>query len=225
MRVSVLLPILLACGEKKSAPESPPPTPAPNQAPVDAVTPDAFAAWPATLEDRPLALEWHSMKTSLTVRVPVGWVNRGPNERSGTYTIPTDNPSPMQPSISYSFGNRSCSGVCDATDIKKNVAEMWAAVEKSWGTYGTGSPDLEAVKFDVKVLEKGAFPDGSFKAAKITRPAGSPVPAYMDRLQGVCERFRKTDDFYIHVTIIAPLEYETTLWPLLLEACKTPWFR
>ena len=29
----------------------------------------------------------------------------------------------------------------------------------------------------------------------------------------------------IVATVIMPTEYEQTLWPLMLEACKTPWFR
>lgn len=231
MRIAILVLVLAAaCGEKKQEPAATAPqkttttTPAaPASPPINAARPDAeFAVWPATLEDRPLDLEWHSMKTTLTARVPVGWVGNG-----GSFTIPAPSPRPGQPKVSYAFGNRSCSGECDDEDIQKNMAEMWAGYVEGLATpnRNTGDPKLDAMRLDVKVLEEGELPDGKYMAVRVTRPAGLAAPSFLDRLTATCARHRKGDAFYVLMTVSAGLELESTLWPLLLEACKTPWYR
>lgn len=93
-----------------------------------------------------------------------------------------------------------------------------------------GSDKPEDGTLDVKTLEEGAFTDGTYKAGKykamrITRPSGSTLPAYLERLTADCVRHRKGDKHYIYASVVAPLELEATLWPLLVEACKTPWYR
>lgn len=219
---------VLSCGKKTDdeAPVRPSATP---RAPADAAIDAGFAVWPATLEDRSVSIEWHDMKATFTGRVPVGWKTSSP----GYFTIPNDNPSPMQPSIDYAFGGISCDGECDDGDMQKSMASMWKSREKLYAqvSYNSGNERMDNMKLDVKTLDEGTFTDGKYKAGKfravrITRPADAmDVPAFLERLEATCARHRSKDTFYIVVTVVMPIAYETTLWPLMLEACKTPWFR
>ena len=226
---------LCSCSKKESAPakssgsagsakvEAAPP-------PIDAAIDAGFAVWPATLEDRTVSIEWHDMKATLTARVPVGWISRS----AGSFTIEDGgNPSPMQPSISYSFGGISCDGECDDKDMQKSMADLWKSIDKGFAqvSYNSGNERMDNMKLDVKTLDEGAFTDGKYKAGrykgvKITRPADAQdVPAFLERLEATCSRHRKGDKYYVVVTVVMPQQYEQTLWPLMLEACKTPWFR
>lgn len=240
MRVAITVSLAFvcsACGNKK---EAAPAASSPGSAgsanvhavptPIDAAIDAGFAVWPATLEDRSVTIEWHDMKATLTGRVPVGWISRS----AGSFTIPDGgNPSPMQPSISYAFGGISCDGECDDKDMQKSMADMWKSTEKNYAqvSYNSGNERMDNMKLDVKTLDEGTFTDGKykagrFKAVKVTRPAdASDVPAFMERLEAECSRHRKGDKFYIVATVVMPQQYEQTLWPLMLEACKTPWFR
>jgi hypothetical protein len=202
----------------------------PPPPPADAAIDAGFAVWPATLEDRTVDIAWHDMKATLTARVPVGWISRSP----GRFTIPdNDNPRPMQPSIVYAFGNIECDGECDDRDMQKSMAEMWKSQEIGYAqvSHNSGNERMDNMKLDVKTLDEGTFMDGKykagrFKAVKVTRPADAmDVPAFMERLEAECVRHRKGDKFYIVATVVMKPEYEQTLWPLMLEACKTPWFR
>jgi hypothetical protein len=227
MRHLMVVMVLVGCGGKKES------TPTPGSAakaevvapPIDAAVDAGFVVWPATLEDRDVSIEWHDMKATLKGRVPVGWISRS----RGSFTIDDGgNPSPMQPSFGYAFGGISCSGECDDKDMQKSMATMWQSTEKQYAqvSYNSGNERMDNMKLDVKVLDEGKFADGRYKAVKITRPADAmDVPAFMERLEAECSRHRKGDKFYIVATVIMPTQYEQTLWPLMLEACKTPWFR
>jgi hypothetical protein len=233
--ISVCL-LCCACGNKTDKKETAPGSAAgsatakpPAPPPIDAAVDAGFAVWPATLEDRAATIEWHDMKATITARVPVGWQSRS----AGSFTIPDGgNPSPMQPSISYSFGGISCDGECDDKDMQNSMADLWKSVDKQYAqvSYNSGNERMDNMKLDVKTLDEGAFVDakyksGKYKAVKVTRPAdASDVPAFMERLEAECVRHRKGDKFYIVATVVMPIEYEATLWPLMLEACKTPWF-
>jgi hypothetical protein len=194
-------------------------------APVDA----GFAAWPATLEDRTVELAWHELRATITGRVPVGWIASG---KSYFHVPDGGNPSPMDPSISYSFGNMSCDGECDDGDMQNSMVEMWDAQQKLYAqvSYNSGNERMDNMKLDVKTLEQGAFSDGAYKAGKymavkITRPTDAQdLPTYLDRFEATCMRHRKGDRFYIIASVRMRLEHQQ-LWALMLEACKTPWFR
>lgn len=221
MRLIVASVACLGCGSKEEA--RPTPAPPPPPVVIDATSIDAFAVWPATLEDRSIDLAWHDLKTTLTGRVPAGWISRS----QGSFAPPNDNPSPNDPHQSYFFGNMSCDGECDDRDMQQSMAEFWQNAEKRWPI---GSDKPEDGKLDVVTLEEGAFADGKYKAGrykavKITRPPGSPLPAYLERLTADCVRHATGDKHFIYASVTAPLEHEATLWPLLLEACKTPWYR
>jgi hypothetical protein len=221
--------LLLSCGKKDEEPASRTSAPPPQRVAADAAIDAGFVVWPATLEDRTVSIEWHDMKATLTGRVPVGWKNTG----GGGFTIPTDNPSPMQPSINYSFGGISCDGECDDGDMQKSMADMWKGAETNYAqvSYNSGNARMDNMKLDVKTLDEGSFTDGKYKAGKfhavrVTRPADAmDVPAFLERLEATCVRHRSKDTYYIVSTVVMPLAYENTLWPLMLEACKTPWFR
>jgi hypothetical protein len=240
MRITIAVSLAVlgsACGNKKdAAPASgsataPPVVKAPAPADAAAAAIDAgFVVWPATLEDRSVSIEWHDMKATLTGRVPVGWISRS----AGSFTIPDGgNPSPMQPSIGYAFGGISCNGECDDKDMQNSMTDMWKSTEKGYAqvSYNSGNERMDNMKLDVKTLDEGVFTDGKYKAGrykavKVTRPADAQdVPAFMERLEAECVRHRKGDKFYIVATIVMPMQYEQTLWPLMLEACKTAWFR
>ncbi len=217
---------LLSCSEKVGEVPSQPGTKTP---PAAASIDAGFAVWPAKLEDRTVSIEWHDMKATFTGRVPVGWISRSP----GSFTIPNDNPSPMSPSLSYSFGGISCSGECDDGDMQKSMATMWQSAESAYAqvSYNSGNARMDNMKLDVKTLDEGNFTDGKYKAGRfmavrVTRPADAmDVPAFLERLEATCVRHRSKDRYYIVATVIMPIALEKTLWPLMLEGCKTPWFR
>lgn len=219
-RASVLLLVLVlgAC-TKKPDESSPSATAAPAKPAVDA----GISVWPTTLEDRTFTIEWHDMKATLKGRVPVGWISRTP----GSFKTPDNNsPGIMDPSISWSFGGISCSGACDDGDMQKSMADAWKSTEQQYPLVSYNMGETDKLRLDVQVLEEGTFPDGKYKAVRITRGANAVgAPDYLERVEATCMRHRKGDTYYIIASASMKLVYEKTLWPLLLEACKTPWFR
>ena len=218
----VVVPLLVACSKKAAEPStgSGSATAAPPAAPpIDA----GFAVWPATLEDRTFTIEWHDMRATLTGRVPVGWISRSP----GSFKVPDDEmPGIMDPSIRWSFGGISCSGECDDGDMQKSMANAWKSIESTYPLVSYNVGETDKLRLDVKVLEEGTFPDGKYQAVRVTRGANAPgAPEYLERVEATCARHRKGDAFYIIASASTKLTYEKTLFPLLLEACKTPWFR
>ena len=177
------------------------------------------------LVDRPLTIEWHDLKTSILVRVPDGWESGG--GRGNSFSEPTDLPSPSDPFITYFFGNMSCDGECDDGDMQRNMAELWSRhLEALRNPFATmRDPRYDAIRMDVTVLEDTPLPDGRAIAARVTRPAGFTEYPHLDRFTVTCVRHRPGDEFYLDATAQAPLDEEKALWPLLLEACKTPFYR
>ena len=220
-RSSIVIALcLVACSKQHDdAPPAPPPSPPKAPVRVDA----GFAVWPATLEDRSITLEWHALRATLTGRVPVGWIPGTPG-----YFSPPDggNPRPMDPSISWRFGNISCSGECDDGDMQKSMATSWKSIENGYARVSYNVGETDKLRLDVTVLEEGKFPDGKYKAVRVTRGANAVgAPEYLERVEATCVRHRKGDRYYIIASTSMKLVYEKTLWPLMLEACKTPWFR
>ncbi|MBL9020258.1 MAG: hypothetical protein JNL83_39095, partial [Myxococcales bacterium] len=213
---------LSACSRQTDdAPPAPgaPPATQPARTPGDA----GFAVWPARLEDRTFDIAWHDMRATLTGRVPVGWISRTP----GHFKVPDgDNPGIMDPSIGWTFGGVSCSGECDDGDLQTSMASAWESIDERFPRVSSGMGESDKLRLDVTVLEEGTFPDGKYKAVRVTRGAKSPgAPDYLERVEATCVRHRKGDTFYIIASTSMKLTYEKTLWPLMLEACKTPWFR
>ncbi len=221
IRCSLLIAFALVAGEDISTPS---PSRTPAAVPVDA----GLAGWPATLEDRAFDIAWHDMHATLKGRVPVGWISRTP----GHFKVPDGGlPGILDPSISYAFGGISCDGECDDGDLQRSMVDAWKSYNNTYGLVSSGLGETDKLRLDVKTLEEGDFLDGTYKAGKykavrVTRGANSPgAPEYLERFEATCVRHRKGDPFYIVVTAMVKPVYEHTLWPLLLEACKTPWFR
>lgn len=195
------------------------PAPATAPAPIDA----GVAVWPATLEDRTFDISWPPLHATLKGRVPVGWISRS----AGSFKTPDNGlPGILDPRIGWSFGGYSCGGECDDGDMQKSMADAWKSIESQYGMVSSGLGERDKLRLDVKVLEEGTFPDGKYQAVRITRGANAVgAPEYLERVEATCIRHRKGDKFYIIASTAMKLQYEQTLWPLMLEACKTPWFR
>jgi hypothetical protein len=195
---------LLACDEKKAAPPPEPPKPPPAEKKVEPPKPP-----PLALEERSIEVKNLSDTLTLKVKVPVGWTGE-------TSFRPKDDLGDRL--LSFEAG---CDGSCAAKDLPKNLDKLIAKAPDGAAkpNLNTGDPKLDAVRLDVKVIEKGDLADGKFVVYQVSKPAGLDGP-YPEGLRARCGVYRKGDPAFVVVNAKAPAADEKTLWPLLVEACK-----
>ncbi len=152
----------------------------------------------------------------MRARVPSGWVGSGQSFRPPTET---DGYPVLELDIT-------CNGMCSAEALPNNLAALvkGTATGAARPNFNTGDPALDAVRLDVAVVDEGTWKDGGYQAVRVTKPAGLSGP-YREELVARCARVHPTQPVFVHAFVRAPLSAEKTLWPLLLEACKTWGYR
>jgi hypothetical protein len=218
----LLVMLLAACGSKKPA-SSPDASPAARAAPPDATSPDAAPAdaGPLRLGEREVEIEWHDHKARLRAFMPTDWIA---SHGAGSFRPAQEYPL-WYPLISFAFGGYSCQGECKDSDFERERdALLGRALESAARpNFGTGRPELDAVRLEITELDKGALPGGGYVAWRVRRPANLAKEVdgpYFEGIEALCARFRKGDDFYIHVSVRIPRSDEERYWPLLLDACR-----
>jgi hypothetical protein len=230
--------IVAGCG-KEASPPAPPPAPdagLPDAAVAVDATPDAGPAPPQlpALEERPVTLK-SAVKAekierrTVKGRVPAGWKPSGKQAFAGELG---DDPFP--PLISFGIA---CDGKCKPAEIEKAVARRVVEFTSSLATPGLDSdkspaqnkkikkskqkakPAPPSVRLDVTVIDQGDEAGRRFMVARVIKPPGV-KGRYHDSLEALCTVHRRRDSFFVFTRVRAPLRYEATLWPLLLEACK-----
>lgn len=113
-----------------------------------------------------------------------------------------------------------CEDKCEAAD----VARFPSIVDSSFKNQvqpnvGTGDPEMDAVRLDLKIVEEGEIPGGRFRVGRITKPAAVRGP-YREQLYAVCVKGREGEPA-VSAQAWAPLAREAELGPIIVEACKT----
>jgi hypothetical protein len=114
--------------------------------------------------------------------------------------------------------------VCEKECSDEDISRFGSIVDSTFDTrvrpnVGTGDPKLDAVRLDLALVEEGELPDGRFRVARITRPAGLEGP-YREELYAVCVRGKRGGKAMAAQGWV-PLAREAELGPLVVEACKT----
>lgn len=114
--------------------------------------------------------------------------------------------------------------VCEKDCSDEDIARFGSIVDSTFDTrvrpnINTGDPKMDAVRLDLALVEEGELPDGRFRVARITRPAGLEGP-YREELYAVCVRGQPGGQAMAAQGWV-PLASEAELGPLMVEACKT----
>jgi hypothetical protein len=246
----ILAAAAAGCGKGESKPAPPPPAdaaPTPDAA-VAVFTPDAGVAAPVlpALEERPVTLasavkEEKIKRLTVKAKIPAGWTPSGKQAfaaaRPAAQTAATgEDADPFPALLRYGIA---CDGKCKAAEVEKAVARRVVGFTSELATPELESartqkpakkgkrakqpPTPPSVRLDVTVLDQGDEDGRRFLVAKVVVPPSAPAKAkrqYHDALEAICTVHRRRDGYYVFTRARAPLRYETTLWPILLEACK-----
>ncbi|HKA88052.1 MAG TPA: hypothetical protein VKE22_10315 [Haliangiales bacterium] len=201
LRTLVAAAALAACAKETVSPP-----------PADKPAPPPAQPAPPQLETRDIVVKHVDDQAAVRARVPSDWVGSGqsfrpPREMDG------------YPILAFDI---TCNGACDAATLPKNLVALvkGTATGAARPNLNTGDPALDAVRLDAAVVDEGEWKDGGYQAVRVTRPAGLTGP-YRDELVARCARTHPGVGAFVHAFVRAPVSAEKTLWPLLLEACKT----
>src|SRR5262245_54951344 len=112
-----------------------------------------------------------------------------------------------------------CNAGCTDADLARMPAIVDGTIERrARPNVNTGDPALDAVRLEIADVDGGALPDGTFRVARVRKPAGKSWPI-ADQLVAVCVRGRRGGKV-IAVQAWAPLEREQELGPVLVAAGK-----
>jgi hypothetical protein len=186
-------------------------------------TPTAADAAPAVRAAAPDARPSGPIARDLSITTPAG------NTARVKVTVPADWTVSAYGATLRNGSGESVAGVefmptCDG-DCTKAAQNLETRIEGSpegaaRPNLNTGNPELDAVRLDVAVLDKGDLPDGKYVVMRITKPAGLQGP-YREQVKAVCARLVPAKDRFLLATAWAPVAEEKTLGPAAIAACKT----
>jgi hypothetical protein len=214
---NVLVAVLFAaaCGKPaEPPPQKPVETGGATAKPADPVVkPNEPTAKPTGPTERDIVAEGGTLKVPLTVRLPGGWEPHGSN---GFHPVGD------MGDVSFGFF-ATCDGECKAETTADKIAAMVKAApdNATRPNTGTGDPELDAVRLDVKVVEEGDLEGGKFVVFRVTRPEGSKAPSFVEGFRAFCAKQKAGADHFVYAQARAPFANEKDLWPLALEACKS----
>jgi hypothetical protein len=193
--------ILAACANA----ESPAPAPAP---------PAVAVAAPMALESRSFVAQGGGLRVPIKIRVPARWVVRAERE-----LVPPDEAEADGVALDFWA---TCDGDCTPDKLAARLRALVddAPAKASRPNLNTGNAELDAVRLDVKTVEKGTLPGGGFVVYRVGKPAGVSGP-YFEGLAALCARRKEGADTFVVATVMARADKEKTIGPVLLEACKT----
>ncbi len=113
--------------------------------------------------------------------------------------------------------------ICNDQCGDDQIANMPKVINETFETrarpnLNTGDAVLDAVRLNVELVEEGDVPDGKFRIARVTKPAGLQGP-YREQLYGVCVRAKKGAKI-VAAQAWAPVG-RAELGPVIVNACKT----
>lgn len=202
---------LAACGrdsKPKSNAEAPMSDRAPSRPPPPSSTP---AAAPAQPVDRELTITERNASAKLRVKVPASW------SATEVSVVLRDEYQEAVAGVQFTV-------ICNASCGDEDIARLPQVIDQTFETrarpnVNTGDPAMDAVRLKVEVIEQGDVPDGKFRVARITKPAGVQGP-YREQLYAVCVR-GKQGVKVVAAQAWAPLDREQELGPIIVNACKT----
>lgn len=184
----------------------------PNAAPAPAPTPTPVPVGAgAQLADRELEIVEPSARARVRIKLPASW------EVHETQLVLRDELKEAVAGVQFTV-------VCDEGCGDEELAKIPQILDRTFETktrpnLGTGDPALDALRMNVELIAEGDLPDGKFRAARVTRPAGARGP-YRDQLYAVCVRARKGAKV-VAAQAWAPLDKEAELGEVIVTACKT----
>ncbi len=113
--------------------------------------------------------------------------------------------------------------ICNDKCGDEQIANLPKVIDQTFETrarpnLNTGDPALDAVRLKVDLVEEGNVPDGKFRIARVTKPAGLQGP-YREHLYAVCIRAKKGTKI-VAAQAWAPVAREE-LGLVIVNACRT----
>lgn len=176
-------------------------------APAGSAAPPA----PAPIVDRELDVTSVNLSARVRVRVPATWAV------SGITVALRDETQEAIAGVQFTI-------LCDGPCGDDEIARLPQIVDQTFETrarpnINTGDPALDAVRMTVEPVDQGDVPNGTFRVARVRKPAGVQGP-YRDQLYVVCARARPGSKV-VAAQAWAPLDREAELGPVIVAACKT----
>jgi hypothetical protein len=161
--------------------------------------------------DRELEITGPNASARVRVKLPASW------EANATQLVLRDQFKEAIAGVQFTV-------VCDDGCGDEDLAKLPQIVDQTFETKArpnvdTGDPAMDALRMNVDLVEQGDLPGGTFRVARMTKPADARGP-YRDQLYAVCVR-AKTGAKVVAAQAWAPLDKEAELGAMIVSACKT----